>query len=130
MCDSDSLEFLAGNEMDFSRAFKYGVTSRRLSEKKDVIEEITATLTQKNVLEFEFLSPEDEKIFGEVEANLLDMYKSGKEAVVNFHSKTILTYCQKKHNFIIGDKSKKPELKEFEHLVKAPKGYKLVPKKE
>ena len=31
ICDGDSLEFLALNEMDFKRVFQYGVSSRRLS---------------------------------------------------------------------------------------------------
>lgn len=34
ICDADSLDFLAGNEMDWNKVFRNGVYSRRLSERQ------------------------------------------------------------------------------------------------
>lgn len=83
-------------------------------------------MTERRVNDFEFLSPKDEVVFREVEENLLRVFKEGKEAVVDFHSKIILAYVQKKYNFVFGDRSKKPDLKEFEFPIKAPKGNKFL----
>lgn len=66
----------------------------------------------------------------EVEKNLLKLFEDGKEAVIDFHSKTILTFVQKRYAFIIGDKSKKPDLTEYQFPVKPPKGNKYLIKQE
>lgn len=59
ICDTDSLEFLSINEMDFKKVFQYGVSSRRLSEREQAIEEITERLSERRVFDFEFLGPAD-----------------------------------------------------------------------
>ena len=129
--DVDSMDFLCNNNMDFSRVFKYGITSRRLGEKDKLVEEIKRRFTEKKEHEIQILGHEDEKILHSIEQRLVDeVEKEKKEVVIDFHKKILLNFLKKKYNFVFCERKNKEDFKELEFPVKAGKGFFLIPSYE
>lgn len=108
VCEVESMEFLAKNNLDFNSVFKYGIDNSRLLGKDHIKQKHNnypgPSFTYKDM----FFGPEDRQLVAQIEEVLVPMKESPKqEKVINFKSKNVLSYFKSKYENLLTDKPKK-----------------------